>query len=323
MPETEPTTDPPEPEETDPVDLELEWDEIRALKPSQLARHLTDLGRSANGNPRVLRERLAAAVGAEPPDPPPLTVLEAITAVKEAIGAIDKDRQMSQGATYRYRGIDAILDAAHAALVATGLLIVPERATPSYDLRTTDRGKASQWVSLHVSWRIYGPSGDSIFAATVGEASDVSDKATNKAHTAAWKVLLSQLFAIPYSVDDHDDERPDAGEPLSPAELEAMAGLDRARAQRADRLQESLDNLPPDLYERAVEKMTDRAKKAGATIGVYDSVDALGEGEVLDSWLGEWDKLLVAAWKKAEEDVPAAAPAEVAAEAEHDPDSHG
>lgn len=296
---------------TDTPEMDFGWDEIRSMKPSTLTRHLTDLSRSVNGSPRILRERLAAAVGADIPEPDPYTVWQAITHVKAAIGAVGKDRKVTEGpAKYAYRGIDAILDAAHDAIVTAGLVIVPEQVAPTYESRQTRNGAHSQWVTLRVRWRIYGPTGDFITAATIGEAADTSDKATNKAHTAAWKVLLSELFAIPYSADEQDEHRPEAGAPVSGDELRARAEAERARHARANTLQESLENLPGELYDKAVERMTASALKAGAKVDSYATVDQLGEGSTLDSWLDAWDKLLVAAWAKAEtaphpaEDVP-------------------
>jgi hypothetical protein len=143
------------------------------------------------------------------------TLTERLAAIKAEIGAVGKDSRMTEGpAKYAYRGIDAILAAAHDSLIAHAVTIVPVDADATYQSRQSAKGNHMQWVSVKVRWEVRG-AGETIPGASIGEALDSSDKATNKAHTAAHKVFLSELFAIPYSSDDPDHERPEA-EPQAP-----------------------------------------------------------------------------------------------------------
>lgn len=241
------------------------------------------------------------------------TVQEAIINVKRAIGAVGKDRKIEQGpAKYNYRGIDAILDAAHDALVDEGLLVVPVQAVPSYEMRATRNGDPMQWVSLVVDWLVMGPAGDVLLCdvpeinpttgelvmvkrppQTIGEAADTSDKATNKAHTAAWKILLSELFAIPFSADEQDASRLEHGHGV--ARGAPPARWTRALREQAEALQESLDNLPTELYRAAIDRMTARAREKGRDIEDFGGVADLGP-----EWVPVWDRLLAKAWETAE-----------------------
>lgn len=134
-----------------------------------------------------------------------------LAAIKAEIGAVGKDQRITEGpARYAYRGIDAILSAAHQALIDHQVVIFPVTCEPTYEMRQTSKGNPLQWVSLRVAWSITSGA-ETLLAETVGEAMDTSDKVTNKAHTAAHKVLLSQLFAIPYSADEQDSERHELG----------------------------------------------------------------------------------------------------------------
>lgn len=162
-----------------------------------------------------------------------------LAAIKAEIGAVGKDQRITSGpAQYAYRGIDAILDAAHQALITHEVTIVPTGAEPVYEMRQTRNGGPLQWVSLTVTWLIISDD-DSIAACTVGEALDTSDKATNKAHTAAYKVLLSQLFAIPYSGEDPDADRHEMGAPADPM----------ATAEQYETLLARIKTLPDDLQD--------------------------------------------------------------------------
>jgi hypothetical protein len=61
--------------------------------------------------------------------------------------------------------------------------------------------------TMKVAFVFWGPTGDSVEAVTVGEATDTGDKAPNKAHSAALKVALCQLLLIPFDSQDPDDQR--------------------------------------------------------------------------------------------------------------------
>jgi hypothetical protein len=169
--------------------------------------------------------------------------------VMAAIGAIGKDSEMKEGpAKYQYRGIDAILNRANPAMARFGLFIAPTVQDVEYEERRAGKEGRTVMVVCHltVEFNVHGLAGDRLEPplVLVGEAFDTSDKATNKAQTAAFKLALGQLFAIPYSEPDQDSERHELGEapepvdPPSPEEEQAKADL-----------LELLDHAPDELVD--------------------------------------------------------------------------
>lgn len=214
----------------------------------------------------------------------PIGVVEAIRRVTAAVGAIPKAHKITEGpAKYAYRGIDDIVEAVQPALIEHGLVIFPERTAKVYEMRQTRNGGALQWVSLDVQWKIIGPDGWGVHAMTVGEATDTSDKATNKAHTAAYKILLSELFHIPFSGEDPDATRNEYGEAK---QTDPWAGADPDTLAALAAQEERLINLRSDLFDKAT-------AKASAQYGSpVDSIRSTGPG-----WLNYWTGLLDAAYK--------------------------
>ena len=113
---------------------------------------------------------------------------------------------------YHFRGIDAILGELHPLLARYGVVIVPDVIERIYEERTSKSGTQGHCTHLHVRYTVYGPAGDSITLSTWGEGLDYSDKATNKAMTAAYKYALLQLFAIADPAEDGDASSPEGGD---------------------------------------------------------------------------------------------------------------
>lgn len=133
------------------------------------------------------------------------------------IGAVGKDSQnVQQG--YKFRGIDAMLNAAHPALVKHGVFCCPEIQSVDSQERvvTNSQGKQTNYIRVAITMRytFWAPDGSSVSVVTAGEGLDTSDKATNKAMSAAMKYALIQLFSIPTAdMDDADRTSPEAGSP--------------------------------------------------------------------------------------------------------------
>lgn len=234
----------------------------------------------------------AAAVKKAPPAPPPETerveivpdqvpVHEALRRVMRDVGPVGKDSRMEagRGGSYNYRGIDAILDNTHPALVRHGVLIYPRVKRSKYATTQSSGGATMRWVRLWVNWVVIGPTGEHLKPRpqTIGEALDTSDKATNKSHTAALKVALAQVLALPYKAhDEQDEERPELGKqpqqqqqnPRSrggqaPAPPPAWNAQQSAAAKA---LQDRIDHLPVAVYDRLVEKVSARAELEFANV---------------------------------------------------------
>lgn len=114
---------------------------------------------------------------------------------------ITKDRETSSGPKYKFRGIEAIYNELQPLMATHGIFNCPEvieRSETAFT-KTNEYNKETRWlhVYLKVMFTFYALDGSKVVVVTSGEALDNSDKATNKAMSAAHKYALIQLFCIP------------------------------------------------------------------------------------------------------------------------------
>ncbi|MFA9269208.1 MAG: ERF family protein [Baekduiaceae bacterium] len=241
-------------------------------------------------------------------------VQEALRRVMLDVGAIGKNKEMKEGPRYNYRSIDDILAAAQPSMIRHGVIVAPTQVVTEYEMRSTSRGNAQQWVSMKVDWIVKGPMGDTYrdeegrIPTTAAEALDTSDKATNKVHTATYKTLLAQLLSIPYSADDQDASRNELGTPgkaLTPeeqakADRESVAAIAAAwegasfdQTDKADELQKALDALTKDDEEIAA-KVLERTE-AKAYGGKDQKLPVVKIRDLDPGWLNWWEGLIIKA----------------------------
>lgn len=137
-----------------------------------------------------------------------MQVYKAIADVMSAFSkeGISKDRTNTQGASYKFRGIDDVLNALSGHLSKAGLIIIPRVLSRECVERTTKSGGAIFYTSVDVEFDLVSAEDGSKHTARVqGEAMDTSDKSTNKAMSAAYKYMAFQTFCIP-TEGDNDTE---------------------------------------------------------------------------------------------------------------------
>lgn len=140
-------------------------------------------------------------------------IYDRLSKVMGKIGAVSKDRKNPQQG-YQFRGIDDFYNACHSALVFAGVVPVPRVMEQARVERQTKSGATMFHVVLTVATRFYAPDGSFVEAITIGEAMDTSDKASNKAMSAAMKYALIETFCIP--TDDDSDTENHHLEPTAP-----------------------------------------------------------------------------------------------------------
>ena len=136
-----------------------------------------------------------------------MNVYEAINSVQAALAktGISKDRTNTQGAGYKFRGIDDVYNALAPLLATNGLCILPRVLSRECAERQSKAGGALFYVTLHVEFDLVSTDGSKHVVSTFGEAMDSGDKATNKAMSAAYKYMAMQVFAIPTEGDGDAD----------------------------------------------------------------------------------------------------------------------
>lgn len=135
-------------------------------------------------------------------------IYELIGKAMADIGAIGKD-SVNQQQKFRYRGIDAVMNALNPVLQKWGLFCVPEVLNQVREERATNNGGTLKYSILTVKYTMYAPDGSSVSAVVLGEGMDSGDKASNKAMSVAFKYAMFQLFCIPTEeMVDPDSETP-------------------------------------------------------------------------------------------------------------------
>ncbi|MDR7134563.1 hypothetical protein J2X06_001747 [Lysobacter niastensis] len=136
-----------------------------------------------------------------------MTAASATPAVYAAIGSVMADLAqvgvgkdaINQHDAYRYRSIDAVLNALSPILARHHLIILPTVIAKETIERTSKSGGILMHITLTIRYRfVCSIDGSSYEIEVLGEASDRADKAINKAMAAAFKYACVQVFCIAY-----------------------------------------------------------------------------------------------------------------------------
>ncbi len=136
-----------------------------------------------------------------------IAVYKAIAAVQGELAAkgISKDSENSFD-RYKFRGIDAVYNALSPLLSKHGLCVLPRIIERDLQERLSRKGEPMFYVTVTAEFDfVSAEDGSCHTVRTYGEAMDRSDKATNKAMSAAYKYAAFMAFAIPTEGDNDAD----------------------------------------------------------------------------------------------------------------------
>lgn len=126
---------------------------------------------------------------------------------------------------YKFRGIEDVYNTLAPLLAKHKLVILPRVLSRESVERASKSGGAMFYVTLQVEFDFVSAiDGSKHTVAAFGEAMDRSDKATNKAMSAAYKYAAFQAFCIPTEAQDADAETPEPA-PHSERDLSASASF--------------------------------------------------------------------------------------------------
>lgn len=134
----------------------------------------------------------------------------AIIKVMGEVGAIAKNTPNPQQG-YKYRGIDAVMNALQPALIKNKVYVTPTVLEQEREERATSKGGLLIYTVLKVKYTFYTEDGSSVECIVTGEGMDSGDKSSNKAMSAAFKYACFQTFCIP--TDEMIDSESDSPEP--------------------------------------------------------------------------------------------------------------
>jgi len=201
-------------------------------------------------------------------------VYERIAAVQGALAkhGIGKD-SVNSFDKYKFRGIDAVYNALAPLLAEHGLCVLPRIIERDVQERQSRKGEPMFYVTVTAEFDfVAAEDGSTHTVRTYGEAMDRSDKATNKAMSAAYKYAAFMAFAIPTEGDnDADASTPEVAAAeqvrVPDAEMALLTNLVQATSSNVPALLKHLrivlpDNnltfLSQDDYERVKAALNDK-----------------------------------------------------------------
>ena len=153
--------------------------------------------------------------------PKPTNVYAKIAAVQAELSkvGISKSRRTTPGSGYNFRGIDEVYNTLSPIMAEQGLCILPRILSRVSTERGTKSGGVLFYVTVEAEFDfVSADDGSTHTVRTFGEAMDSSDKATNKAMSAAYKYAALMTFAIPTEGDNDADA---TTHEVAPAQREA------------------------------------------------------------------------------------------------------
>jgi hypothetical protein len=223
---------------------------------------------------------------------PPQNVYQKIATVQAELAkvGISKSRKnQTPGAQYNFRGIDEVYNTLAPLMADNGLCILPRIVEHSL----TERGKTRNGNAIYSAIVtaefdfVSADDGTIHVVRTMGEAMDSSDKATNKAMSAAYKYAALMTFAIPTEGDNDADAHTHevvAPQPISDADYTLLIQLIEATSTDTKGFCNyfgvpAVKSLPADAFPKAkamLEKKLAEAAKQDDTLA--DDAAFLGEG---------------------------------------------
>lgn len=132
-------------------------------------------------------------------------VIAALAAVMEEVREVGKDGYHdAPGAKFKFRGIDAVVNAVGPALRKHHVVVTPQLVSVDRRDVQTSGGKASRETTVVVKYVWTGPDGSTLESVVPGEAMDNGDKGTAKAMSVAFRIALLQALCLP--TDDADPD---------------------------------------------------------------------------------------------------------------------
>ena len=141
-------------------------------------------------------------------------IYAAINAVMNDVGAVKKN-DSNDFDHYKFRGIDAVMNALSPAMVKNHVFVIPEVLDSTREERANKNGGTMIYSVVKVRYTFYTDDGSSVQAVVIGEAMDRSDKSTNKAMSTAFKYACFQTFCIP--TEEMKDSEEESLEPAPKA----------------------------------------------------------------------------------------------------------
>lgn len=208
-------------------------------------------------------------------------IFQAINEVMESCGAVGKDTKNQQQG-YKYRGIDALMNAINPALRKAKVFASPEVLESTREERHSTKGGLLIYSIAKVKYTFYAEDGSNVSAIVIGEGMDSGDKSFNKAMSAAYKYALFQVFCIP--TEEMIDSEVDSPEP-SPKEANTQTTQRTSQRQTTSQSQPYEVNNPTARDVQALAKeVNDNLEIKARLIAYWNKMSEHGQKAILDGY---------------------------------------
>lgn len=197
-------------------------------------------------------------------------IYKAISATMKDIGVVGKG-DSNDFDHYKYRGIDAVMNALNPAMIKNGIFVAPTVIDSKREERQGKNGTLMMYSVITVKYTFYADDGSSVECVVVGEAMDRSDKSTNKAMSAAFKYACFQTFCIPT-------------EEMIDTESESLEMGAKTDEQKNQEMIESVDplTLPGGDIAAKKEKLMQEIKRTGIAVKTITDAYAVKSIDEMD-----------------------------------------
>jgi hypothetical protein len=128
------------------------------------------------------------------------------------IGAVEKLGEYNEAGTqYKYRSVDAVVNACRPALAEVGIYPLPIVREVVREWGTTRGGAPRRDQIVRITYRFTAPDGSFVEVHLETENWSTSDKGSGAAYSALYRIALCQLFCIPTGDPDPDASYPETG----------------------------------------------------------------------------------------------------------------
>ena len=157
-----------------------------------------------------------------------------LVAIMGEIEAIGKERRNKEQC-YNFRGIDDVYNMLSPLFKKHGVITVPKVLSAVPERWKDSKGKTVTNYSVVIEYHYTAEDGSTIVSVSAGEGRDYSDKALNKAMSAAHKYDLIQTFNIPtLESKDSEDEDIVITESATPTVVTVTAPVKSSKKPKPD-----------------------------------------------------------------------------------------
>jgi len=157
----------------------------------------------------------------------------------------------NRGMNFKFVEVNEILLDVAPLFAKYAVVIFPTKIEPTkIEFGTTSRGGVSTHVFLNVTWEVTDGN-TSLTVASFGEAIDTSDKASNKAQTAAEKQALQKLLLLANESDndENNEQREYYRQPPAPPVDPELVEKKNQMRQIVEQLSEQFVRSKPDVIQ--------------------------------------------------------------------------